>query len=270
VKANLKKITDKTIQDLLQHEIIMPSSYFKSFDQNAKHLSVNIKDDHFESEVSHIIVDELKNINSYMKKAAQKIDALSEATEDAQKAIQEKDESKLTSINATLVTMKNEIDALRDLIYLDPLTKTYNRKWVYNHAIEEDGRFKNKGLLILIDLNDCHYLAEKYGEQLADSVIIYITKFLTNKFSSEKISFDIARYSHNQLLLFVSENTHTTINSFLKSIRLELANTTLKNKSGLMFKTKFHFGIVKYTADDGFQRSLEGAAELARAEEENT
>ena len=269
MKDNLKKITDKTIQDLLQDEIILPSSYFKSFDKNAKSFSVDIKDPHFASEVSNVIEDELKNINTYMKKTVKNIDTLTEATEDAQKAIKEKNENKLKSISSTLIAMKDEIDALRDLIYLDSLTKTFNRKWIYNHAIKEDGTFKDAGLLLFIDLTDCNYLADKYGNLIADNVIIYISKYLTCKFKNEKIGFDIARYSSHQFILFIKEETFANITSFLENIRLELSNTTLKSKSGLMFKTSFHFGLIQYTEKEYFQSTIENAAALSIKEKES-
>ena len=68
MKTKLKKITDKTVQDLLQNEIILPSSYFESFDKNAKDIKVDITDSDFEKEVSEVLVQELKVINEYMKK----------------------------------------------------------------------------------------------------------------------------------------------------------------------------------------------------------
>lgn len=270
MKTNLKKITDQTIQGLLQNEIILPSSYFKLFAQNAKKINVDIKDSTFESEVSSVIVDELNSINNYMKKTVENIEVLTLATEDAQQAIKDKDENKLNTINATLDNMKKEIDALKGLIYTDSLTKTFNKQWIYNKAIQENGDFKSAGLLLLIDLIDCNYLANKYGNLLADNVIVYIAKFLVSKFKSENISFDIARYSNNQFILFVKEETRENMVSFIKNIRLLLANTTLKSNAGLMFKTSFHFSVVQYDATENFQHVIEKAAMLSSQEKEIT
>ena len=122
MKTKLKKITDKTVQDLLQNEIILPSSYFESFDKNAKDIKVDITDSDFEKEVSEVLVEELKVINEYMKKTIKNIDNLSKATEEAQVAIQNKDESKLNSINSSLNDIKEELESLKGLVYLDSLT----------------------------------------------------------------------------------------------------------------------------------------------------
>ena len=263
MKDNLKKITDKTIQELLQNEIILPSSYFKSFDQNAKGMSVDINDTQFESEVSSILVDELHNINSYMKKTVKNIDSLVDFTQEAQKAINEKDDIKLNSLGFGLAVMKKEMQALKDLIYLDSATKTFNKKWIYNHAINEEGLFKEKGILLFINIADCEYLAEKYGNLIVDNVILYIADFLSKKFQKEKIQFQIARYSNNQFILFIKKDTIENISSFLINARVELSNITLKSKSGLMFKANFNFGIIKYAIDGNFQNTLEKAYSLS-------
>jgi len=268
VKGNLKKITDITIQDLLQHEIILPSIYFESFDKNAKKLSVDINDAKFENEISNLLIDELKNINNYMKKTVDNIDLLSEATNDAQQAIKNKDEKKLKIINSSIGELKNEINALKHLIYLDPLTKTYNRRWIYNHVLDKEGMFKNNGLLVFINLTDCDYLAEKYGNQLADNVILYITKFINEQCRNENLHFNIARYSDHQFVLFITQETTENIIPFIKNVRRELANTTLKSKSGLMFKTSFNFGLRPYQETENFQDTLERTAELSMQEKE--
>lgn len=267
MKNSLKKITNKTLKELLQNEIILPSSYFKSFEQNAKKLSVDINDKHFQHEVSDVIEEELKLINHYMSKALNHLNELSEATDDAQRAIKDKDEDKLNTINATLVTLKNELSTMKTQMYRDPLTKTFNRRWLYDQGIQEDGTFKESGLLLFIHLNDCDYLTQQYGTPITDNVISYITKFIVHKFKSEAINYKIVRYSEDQLLLLIQNDSQENINPFTKGVRLELSNTTLKTKSGLMFNTSFYFGLVEYNARDNFQNMLEKTAALSLQEQ---
>jgi len=266
MRTKLKKITDKTVQDLLQNEIILPSSYFESFDKNAKDIKVDITDNDFEKEVSEVLVEELKLINDYMKKTIKNIDNLSKATQEAQVAIAQKDESKLNTINSSLNGIKDELESLKGLVYLDSLTKVYNRKWVYNQAIEGDGSIAYKGILLFIDITDFNYIVDKYGNLIADNVIIYISKFLSQKLKKESLSFEIARYSNDQFVLFIKDDNLENVNSFVNNLRLEFSNSTLKSKSGLTFKTNFSFGATKFNEGDDFQRILEIAAEIEDAD----
>jgi len=262
MRTKLKKITDKTVQDLLQNEIILPSSYFESFDKNAKDIKVDITDNDFEKEVSEVLVEELKLINDYMKKTIKNIDNLSKATQEAQVAIAQKDESKLNTINTSLNDIKDELESLKGLVYLDSLTKVYNRKWVYNQAIEDDGSIGYKGILLFIDITDFNYIVDKYGNLIADNVIIYISKFLSQKLKKESLSFEIARYSNDQFVLFIKDDNLENVNSFVNNLRLEFSNSTLKSKSGLTFKTNFTFGATKFNEGDDFQKTLEIAADI--------
>ena len=78
----------------------------------------------------------------------------------------------------------------------------------------------------------------------------------------------MARYSNNQFVLFIKEEILENITSFLFSIRIQLSNTILKSKSGLMFKTNFNFGLVKYAINEDFQSTLEKTATLSIKEKE--
>ena len=269
MKNNLKKITDKTINALLQNEIILPSSYFKSFDQNAKDFSVEIQDSDFENEIGTVIVEELNSINNYMNATVKNIDALSIATDDIQQAIKEKDEYKIQMLNASISNMKKEIIALKDSIYRDPLTHSFTRRWIYNNVVSSEGTFVDEGVLVFIDLIDCDYLTDKYGNLLTDNVILYIAKFLTNKFEAEKIDCNIARYTNSQFVLFIKDEEVKSIISFIKNLRMQLAHKTLKSKSGLMFKTNFTFGLAQYNSFETFQDVIEKAAALSFKENEN-
>lgn len=256
-----------TVQELLQNEVILPSTYFKSFDQNAQSLKVDIKDIHFENEVSNVITEEWANINTYMNKTTDCIDTLSEVTDNAQRAISDQDEEKLKMMTHSLLEIKEELHLLKELIYIDALTKVFNRKWIYNQRVDNEGKMKDRGLLLFIDVSDCKYLSKKYGQVIADNVIKYISKFLAQKLSDEKIDFDIARYSHDQFIIFVQQESPTSLSSFITNSRLELANATLKSKSGLTFKTTFNFGIKPYTENDLFQSTLESAASTSSLKE---
>jgi len=269
MRTKLKKITDKTVQDLLQNEIILPSSYFESFDKNAKDIQVDISDNDFEKEVSDVLVEELKLINDYMKKTIQNIDNLSKATQEAQVAIAQKDDSKLNTINSSLNDIRDELESLKGLVYLDSLTKVYNRKWVYNQAIEEDGTFGYKGILLFIDIAEFNYIVDKYGNLIADNVIIYISKFLSQKLKKEGHTFEIARYSNDQFVLFIKNDNLDELNSLVTNVRLEFSNSTLKSKSGLTFKTNFTFGATKFNEGDDFQKALETAASIEDVDLDN-
>lgn len=67
MKEKLKEITDLTINELLEEEVILPSEYFECFDKHAKLSEIELKDDSFEKEVDELLLNEISSINNYVK-----------------------------------------------------------------------------------------------------------------------------------------------------------------------------------------------------------
>ena len=60
MKNKLKQITDLTIQEVLGNEIILPSTYFKTFDKNIKKIDKNLK---VHSIISDPLIGKARNKN---------------------------------------------------------------------------------------------------------------------------------------------------------------------------------------------------------------
>lgn len=257
MKDKLMKITDMTMSDLLQEDIIMPSVYFQTFDKNAKDLEIEILDDSFEHEINKILVEEFTNISQYMNKTISNIESISEVAADAQDAIERNDKTSLKKAKEELKSLEKDMNDLKNLIFLDSLTKAYNRKWIYKKVLDTQGNFKDDGILTLIEVDDFEYISSKYGDLISDNVLIFITNFLNKNLKNESVDFKIARYSTNKFTLFLETTKKDKAKEIITNIQAELLNTTLKSKSGVMFKTGFSFKMEKYIENDDFQESLE-------------
>lgn len=257
MKNKLIKITDETINNLLCNDIILPSTYFKEFDKNAKTFNVDLSDSTFENEVNEVIVEEFKTINSYMSSTISNLQKISEATQDAKVAIQNRDELELTKIYQEMASLKNEIDELQSEMFIDPLTKAYNKKWIYGEFIDKDGNTKQKGVMSLIYLNDYAYIKEEHGNLIADNLTIFISNLLIRQLKDEGIEFQIARYSKERFLLFFKNTEIKNLTYLLNNIQKNLFNSTLKSKSGILIKSSYKFNLMKFNQDSHFQNILE-------------
>lgn len=264
MKKKLARITDSTIQELLNNEIILPSLYFNTFDKNAKKESVRLDDEKFEKEIEDIIVDEYKKIDLYMKRTIQNIELLSATADDAQNAIKNKDEDALSKANEIVKQMKEQLKDLQGQIYKDPLTKLNNRKWINYHYLDKNGEFKNNGMLALIDIKGFGKINSKYSEIIGDSVLLYLSSFLMKKLTEDMYDFELARYAGDQFILFVKDQDERELNSFMNNIRIELSNLSLKTKSNQRLKIIFCFGMAEFDEGDNFLKKLETADDLLK------
>ena len=255
-KNNIKIITDKTVNKLLGQEIILPSTYFQTFNQYANELNISLKDKSFTKEINKTIHDDIIKVNKLMDETLKGMEKLSQATTDAQKAIIDKDEEELSVILSQVDEMKNEIALLIGQLYQDSLTKLTNKKWIYDRYLNGSENMQNNGILVNININDFKYINDTYGEIVGDSALVYISRFLAKKLKEEQIEYELVRFGGDDFIIFITDNILSDIKSFLSNIRSQLLNLSLKSKSGHIFKIIFSYGIVPFKINEKFHTIL--------------
>ncbi len=71
-------------------------------------------------------------------------------------------------------------EMVKTQIYIEPLTKLYNRKYIDEYTLKE----KNY-ILIYIDLNDFKPVNDNYGHEMGDKILIDFSKRLVNSFRDD-------------------------------------------------------------------------------------
>lgn len=247
MKKTLKKITDLTINDLLNNEVILPSIYFEKFNSNAKSIEIDLEDKAFEKEISSLIVEEYNTIESYMDSITQNVSLLSDCSKKAKNAILEKNIDALTDIYKKMNSLEKELGSLNKKLYADEITNSYNRKWIYSKFLNKESEFKDTGIVVLIDIVDYDYIKEAYKELIANNLLIFSTNFINKNLKEEKFDFKIARFFENKFLIFIENESRESINTTILNIQQKLLNTTLKSNSGLLIKANYNFSIENYT-----------------------
>lgn len=257
MRNKLVQITDMTITKLLHEDVIMPSMYFKKFDMNAKKLEVDINDENFEDEIDKVLIEEFNSISTYMNKTISNINSLEKVTNQAELAMQNNDKNSLNEAQCELKNLKKDMLNVQELLFQDSLTKTYNRKWVHKKLLNNDGAFIEKGMLVLLEITDFDEVTSKYGNLISDNILIFVSKFLNTHLTQEELKYSLVRYLSNKFMVFIKSNDINDLKYIISNIQVELLNTTLKSKTGIIFKTGFDFKIKEYIKNDKFQDKLE-------------
>lgn len=241
MKENLKKITNLTVNELLNNEIIMPSIYFEKFNKNAKTLEIDLEDKKFNKEMNKLLIKDYESIESYMQTIEKNISTIQKAAKESKKAILEKNVEVLTDIYKQMNDLEKEVEELNSKLFVDSLTNTYNRKWIYNKFLDKNADFKDDGICVLIDICDHEYIEKEYGNLIANNLLIFTTNFIKKKLKEESVDFEIARFIDNQFLIFAKDISQKDIKNLLLNIKQLLLNTTLKSNSGLILKGNFNY-----------------------------
>ena len=124
MKKQLKKITNITINDLLNKDIIMPSIYFEKFNKNARTFDIKLEDSSFEKELNKILVEDFNSIERYMYTIEKNASIIKNAVEDTQKALLNKDINTLTDIYSQMGKLEKEVIDLNKKLFVDDLTSS--------------------------------------------------------------------------------------------------------------------------------------------------
>lgn len=257
MKDKLKHITDSTVNELLNQEIILPSTYFECFDKHAKTLDIELNNEEFEKELSELILEEYNTINGYVNSAVQSIDMAATLTKEAQEAIKQNNTLALNNLYEQIKELQSELEDITKNVYTDYLTKVHNKKWLYHKGLTKEAKFKEDLLIVLIDVNDYGYITQTYNKLIADNLLIFITKYLQEKFKEESIDFELVRYLNNKFVLLIKDDEISNIEAILNNVKTYLISTTLKSNSGVMIKPTFNFAMSKVKKEDSFHSSLE-------------
>lgn len=257
MKLTLKKITDSTVNELLKNDIILPSTYFQCFDKHAKTLDVKIEEEEFEKDLNLLIAKEYEDINEYMSKTVCSIDKISDATQNVQNAILNKDETSLQRIYHEMDDLRKEIEEISNKIYKDTLTQTYNRKWLYGKYLKNNEFFPHHGVCVLANITDFNYINDKYGALICDSLLIFVSKFLRKSLNDEGVEYKIVKYIRGQFMIFIQGEPLKASLLVINNIKNLLSNTTLKNKSGILLKPNFNYSAASFYEKENFHECVE-------------
>lgn len=248
----LKIVTNEIKSSIEKLEIITPSLFGSLFYQFAKEHKLSIKD---EAALTHdILKAECSALTDLQMQTSKNVSILSDSTSKALSAIQESNQTALQEVLSETQKLKEEIEKLKKTIYLDTLTRTYNRKWLQdNYTKEETFESSNAGILALIDLNYFKIINDNYGHVIGDKVLV----FLASEFL--KLGYPVIRYGGDEfLIMFDVKLTLKDVKTLLSDLREKILKKKFKTNDNT-FTLSFSFGVAAFNAQDSCVSILEAA-----------
>jgi len=233
-------ITNDTIKEIRKLEIVTPSIYRDVFLSKAKEKNYEFKEED-DNDIS-LVLDKIIKMEEGTKKNSLH---LQKNITMAKGAIVNKDESILERVEKNVDSLLQEIRRLESEIYVDELSKLYNRKWLFEKYLK-DNRFQNSGTLAFIDINKFKKINDTFGHIVGDKVISLFSEILKNLDGATAI-----RYAGDEfILLFDKSNEEMTIKA------MEMINENMMRKNfkfkGSSFKISFSYGVTTFKKNDDF------------------
>ncbi len=238
----LKVVTDDTLKELRVFDVITPDLYHDAFQSKLKGLGVETNLDVLSQNNVPLILDKILKIQKETKEGA---DSLKENIDLATIAIDKKDDKALASIKEHMSALQDRILALEEEVYIDDLTKAYNRKWLFDKILVND-KFDQNGVLTFIDLDKFKVINDSYGHIAGDKVLFLISNVL------QKLEgVDVIRYGGDEFIMISFEKDVNYIEDYLTKI-----NEGFKTKSfkfqGHTFKVSLSSGSATFETGQNF------------------
>ncbi len=246
----LEIISNETKEEICNRDVVTPEIFASVFISKAKEHNF----DNLEESVSKYIQRQISHYMQIQDKTSKTADRLSETTNKAIEAIEEKNDDALNEVLVETQNLKKEVEKLKASLYKDELTGCFNRKWLYDNFIEENTKkFKKKGVLGLVDLNYFKLVNDTYGHIIGDKVLIFVAAQL------KKTKANVVRYGGDEfLVLFDDKTTVEEAANKLKSLREDLLKKHLKAKDA-EFRVSFSIGVAAFKEGDNLDAVIEKA-----------
>jgi len=246
----LQVISNETKENIEKLDVVTPSMYTSIFSKHAISHNTVLED---EDKITEAFLDKkISMFEEIGEQTTQNALTLSEHTDRAISAIENKDETILKEVLHETQALRSEIEKLKEYIYKDELTNTFNRKWIQDNLLKSEGKkFKHNGTLAIIDLNYFKIVNDTYGHIVGDKVLLYIATQL------KEMREHVIRFGGDEFIIIFSKSIKKdTAHSKLYNLREDMIKKKLKSKDS-SFKVSFSFGITEFNEDDTLNDVIE-------------
>ncbi len=222
-------ITKETKQAIEDYSIVFPVQYHQIYTEIAKAHQIELNPEEL---VSPEMLDE---------KMIRHLVSLCEYGERALHAMKTNNALKLKEVIEEMEELQSEMHHLKKIVYEDPLTKTYNRKWFddtyLNHTKD---KFTQSGTMVVTDLNKFKMINDTYGHIIGDKVLRHVA----NKLQESKG--EVVRYGGDEFVVIFSEKySLLQVNEIINHIAHYYEKTLFKSDDE-EFKISFSYGIQSF------------------------
>lgn len=235
-------ITEKIKNKIQPLNVVFPSYYGKLYAEEAHALNIELQP------------DELLDAEMLDEKVVHHVLRLSNCAEQAIEAIESEDKKKLSAVLAETKALRDEIQALHQIIYEDALTKSYNRKWFEDHYLNSDKHtMRENGIMVMIDMNKFKEINDTYGHLIGDKILVHIAHKL------KEMEGDVIRFGGDEfLVMFGSGESAAEIEEKIDHMLVNCAKKSFKVEEDT-FKVSFAYGVAPFKQGSELSFVIEAA-----------
>jgi len=243
----LKVLTNDTIKAIRNFDIVTPELFKETFLTKAQEHKIPIDLEALADQTLDLTLHKVYEIEAQTKANTQ---LLQKNIDMATTAIDMQDKNLLDQVQAQMRELNRRISLLEEQVYLDELTKAYNRKWLFEKFLI-DAKFTQNGSMAFIDIDEFKEINDTYGHVTGDKVLAMVTQLTKTIPQTRTI-----RYGGDEFILISSEEQATALTQKMQKLCTTLEKKRFRYQHHT-FAVRLSYGIVTFKAGDTFEEVIE-------------
>ncbi len=243
----LKLLTNDTIKAIRKFDIVTPELFRETFLTKAQEYNIPVDLEDLAQQTTNVTLHKIYEIEKETRTNTQ---ILKRNIDMATEAIDREDRTLLAQVQKQMEELNRRIQVLEEQIYLDELTKAFNRKWLFEKLLIDE-KFTQSGTIAFVDVDRFKEINDTYGHVTGDKVLAMLTHLLMHFEKGYTI-----RYGGDEFLIIAPETDPATMEAQIDNLCLRLKSKKFKYQ-GNTFKVHISYGVLPFHAGEPFQEILE-------------
>ena len=211
-----------------------------------------------EEDLKALVFNQFKAYGDFDKTMTQVAKNVSGIQQSTKKAIDAIDEDNVDALKGAYVQLQDHekrILKLEEDVYTDEMTGIYNRKYLVNHELDEEERFKTNGNLMHIKIDNFLEINKKHGHEVGDTVLKFVSKMLQKRL--KEFGVNLIRYMSVHFIALSEEKTMEEVKKIFEEA-VELGHKKkFKTSKGEILHIELQFKHRSYSKNQSFEEVYE-------------
>jgi diguanylate cyclase (GGDEF)-like protein len=244
---SLKVVTNDTMKAIRKFDVVTPELFKETFLTKAQEHNVEVDLEELANQTMDLTLHKVYEIE---EQTVENTQLLQQNIDMATIAIDQQDLNLLEHVQQQMSELNKRISMLEKQVYLDELTKAYNRKWLFEKFLINE-KFTKNGTLIFLDIDKFKQINDTYGHVTGDKALIMITQLTKTLKNTHTI-----RYGGDEFIVLSFEQDKHSLEH-----KMHMLSKTLDNKrfkfQGNTFQVHISYGVINFNSGDSFQEVIE-------------
>ncbi len=152
--------------------------------------------------------------------------------------------------------LKTDMNLLRKQLFIDDITESKNRLWIFKHKLNNNETFKDFGFLVSIRISDYDKIVEEYDSNVGNKLLKQVSNYMMQYMKDEHLKYEIVRYMDDDFLIFMHDLNEDEVEGHIINMQNGMLNYKFKHRSR-MFQLICSSAVMQYIENESFTSVLD-------------